>query len=210
MIVKPKKQYTMKTLEILLRTIAWLTLSLSIIVSLVACGTHVKSEENQNTDQTVKEKTIEAPSMDIHTATVLGDLKVIQQHIDAGTDLDEREPTMGSTPLISAAVFGRTEVARALIEAGADVNIQNNEGSTALHTAAFLCRTEIVEMLLAHGADKNLLNIYGSTPLASVAGPFEPVKPIYDEFSKNLGPLGFKLDYEQLEKTRPVIADMLQ
>ena len=59
-------------------------------------------------------------------------------------------------------------------------------------------------------SDKDLLNIYGSTPLASVAGPFEAVKPIYDEFSKNLGPLGFKLDYEQLEQTRPVIADMLQ
>ncbi len=185
-------------------------MSLLVIVSLVACGTNANSEENQENTSSVKEKTAKAPSMDIHTATVLGDLKVIQQHIDAGSDLNEREPTVGSTPLISASVFGRTEVARALIEAGADVNIQNNEGSTPLHTAAFLCRTEIVEMLLAHGADRDLLNIYGSTPLASVAGPFDQVKPIYDEFSKNLGPLGFKLDYEQLEKTRPVIADMLK
>ena len=200
----------MKTQQISLKRVARSIMGLLLIAGLVACGTNAKSEEESKSDSSTKEKTVEAPSMDIHTATVLGDLKVIKQHIDAGTDLDEREPTMGSTPLISAAVFGRTEVARALIEAGADVNIQNNEGSTALHTAAFLCRTEIVEMLLAHGADKNLLNIYGSTPLASVAGPFEPVKPIYDEFSKNLGPLGFKLDYEQLETTRPVIAQMLR
>jgi ankyrin repeat protein len=178
---------------------------------LVSCGSAPNNnEENQDRKVSVREKETRTPSMDIHTATVLGDLKIIQQHFDAGSDLNEREPTVGSTPLISAAVFGMTEVARALIEAGADVNIQNNEGSTALHTAAFLCRTEIVEMLLANGANKDLLNIYGSTPLASVEGPFEQVKPIYDEFSRNLGPLGFRLDYEQLERTRPVIADMLK
>jgi len=185
-------------------------MSLVMGFSLIACGSDSPREDSSSDNSPVEEKEVKAPSMDIHTATVLGDLSMIQQHIDAGSDLNEREPAVGSTPLISASVFGRTEVARALIEAGADVNMQNNEGSTALHTAAFLCRTEIVEMLLAHGADKNLLNIYGSTPLASVAGPFEEVKPIYDEFSKNLGPLGLKLDYEKLEKTRPVIAEMLQ
>ena len=90
------------------------------------------------------------------------------------------------------------------------MNLQNNEGSTPLHTAAFLCRTEIVRMLLDHGADKTLRNVYGSTPLESVAGPFEEVKGIYDVFSRDLGPLGLKLDYRYLEETRPVIADMLR
>jgi len=64
--------------------------------------------------------------------------------------------------------------------------------------------------LLENGADKDLKNIYGSTPLASVSGPFSEVKGIYDEFSRQLGPLGLKLDYDQIEKTRPVIADMLR
>jgi hypothetical protein len=208
-IVKPK-QHIMKTQQVIMNQMIRSAMILMMVFSLVACGTNSGTDESTSGSSAVEEEKTEPPSMDIHTATVLGDMKVIQQHIDAGSDLDEREPTMGSTPLISASVFGRTEVARALIEAGADVNIQNNEGSTALHTAAFLCRTEIVEMLLAHGADKELLNIYGSTPLASVAGPFPEVRPIYDEFSRNLGPLGFKLDYEQVEATRPVIADMLR
>jgi len=170
------------------------------ILTLAACNTR-----NNATGETPK-----PPAMDLHTATVLGDMDNIRLHIEAGSDLDQREVTMGSTPLISAAVFGKTEVARALIEAGADVNLQNQEGSTALHTASFLCRTEIVRLLLANGADRELKNNYGSTALQSVEGPFEEVRFIYDEFSKNLGPLGLKLDYDQLESTRPVIAEMLR
>lgn len=175
----------------------------SLLLTVAACS--IPKEKGSDDKVPVK-----PPAMDIHTAAVIGDLEAIRQHIEAGSDLDEREPTMHSTPLISASVFGKTEVARALIEAGADVNLKNDEGSTALHTASFLCRKEIVEMLLAHGARKDVLNIYGSTPLASVAGPFEAVKPIYDEFNKNLGPLGFKLDFDRLRETRPVIAGMLQ
>jgi len=74
------------------------------------------------------------PKTDIHTAALMGDLKVIHQHIKAGSDLDEKDQ-YGSTPLIIAATFGKTEIARALIDAGADVNCRNNDGSTPLHIA---------------------------------------------------------------------------
>jgi hypothetical protein len=182
-------------------------LAAGMLVS-AACGSGAPEGREKNSAD--KKENVKPPAMDIHTAALLGDLDAIEQHILAGTVLDQREPTVGSSPLITAAMFGRTEVARALIEAGADVNLQNNEGSTPLHTAAFLCRSEIVRMLLDHGADRTLRNIYGSTPLESVAGPFEEVKGIYDVFSRDLGPLGLKLDYRYLEETRPVIADMLR
>ena len=179
-----------------------------LLLSISACGS--KKENSESDKDQVTQEPVEAPNMDIHTATLMGDLDVIRQHIAAGSDLNEKEPAVGSTPLISAAVFGKTEVARALIEAGADVNLKNNEGSTPLHSAAFLCRLEIVEMLLENGADKTLLNNYGSTAQQSVLAPFADVKFIYDQFSKDLGPLGFKLDYEYVEATRPKIADMLK
>ena len=183
---------------------------MTALLVMVSCGgnSDKTTEASENSETTKKE--VKAPNMDIHTATLLGDLDAIKQHIAAGTDLDEGEPTLGSTPLISAAVFGKTEIARALIEAGADVNLKNNEGSTALHSAAFLCRLEIVEMLLENGADKELLNNYGSTALQSVLAPFADVMPIYEQFNKDLGPLGFKLDYEYAEATRPKIAALLR
>jgi len=186
------------------------TMMFAIILTLFSCRNSNQNSNKENEQATETPVQVTPPSMDLHTATFLGDLDAVEQHIAAGTDLDQREPTIGSTALISAAVFGKTDVARALIESGADVSIQNQEGSTALHSAAFLCRTEIVKLLLENGADKELKNVYGSTALASVSGPFSEVKGIYDEFSKQLGPLGLKLDYEQIEKTRPVIADMLR
>ena len=200
----------MKTQKIIsMKTVATATLIATLLI-ITACGSKQENSTKEKEQSSVSQKRVKPPSIDILTATLMGDLEAIHQHIKAGSDLDEKEPTVGSTALITASVFGRTQVAKALIEAGADVNIKNNEGSTALHSAAFLCRTEIVEMLLGHGADKSLKNNFGSTALESVAAPFENVKGIYDIFSKDLGPLGLKLDYKHLEMTRPKIEEMLR
>ena len=70
--------------------------------------------------------------------------------------------------------------------------------------------TDIVKSLVKHGADKNIKNNYGSTALQSVSGTFETVKPFYEQMNKDLGPLGLKLDFDRIEKTRPIIADLLK
>lgn len=152
----------------------------------------------------------EPPAVPLHEAAMRGDVAIIRQHIAAGSNLDEREPTGGSTPLITAAVFGQTAAAQALIDGGADLDTTNNEGSTALHTAAFLCRADIVKALLAAGADKEIRNNAGSTALESVEAPFAAVKSIYQLIEGMLGPLGLKLDYARLEAERPEIAQILK
>ena len=149
------------------------------------------------------------PKIGVHQAAVEGDLEAIRQHINFGSDLNEKD-VYGSTPLIIAATFGKTDAALTLIEAGADLNIKNNDGSTALITAAFFCRTEIVKALLDKGADKSLRNNSGSSALHVVVIPFEAIKGFYDYFVEALGPLGLELDYEQIKKNRPIIAEMLK
>jgi hypothetical protein len=152
----------------------------------------------------------QAPIADLHTAVLTGDIATVKRLIASKSDLNVKETYGGSTPLISAALFGKIEIAKLLIDAGAMLNIQNNEGSTALITAAFFCRPEIVKMLLAKKADKTIKNKYGSTAYTSVTAPFQDVKPAYDMLGSSLKPLGLKLDYEYLKKTRPIIASMLK
>lgn len=165
---------------------------------------------NNKESATSETSNAKAPDVDIHTAVVTDNLDALKQHIAAGTNINEKDPFGGSSPLISACVFGKPEAAKILIDAGADLNFQNNDGSTALHTSAFFCRKDIVTMLLGKGADKSLKNKFGATAYESVAAPFSEVKDAYDMMGNILGPMGLKLDYAQIEKTRPEIAEMLK
>lgn len=90
------------------------------------------------------------------------------------------------------------------------MTIRDNYGSTPLHLTALFCHTEIVKALLAKGVNKYLRNNSGSTALDIVSAPFDDDKGIYDQLGATLGPLGLKLDYEQMKMTRPRIAEMLR
>lgn len=190
----------MKTLKINTSKVLMNLVLMAII--LPACSQNSKDPNNATT--------VEIPEMDIHAAVLSNKLEVVRQHIEAGTDLDQKEPFGGSTPLISAATFGKTEIAKTLIDAGANLTIANSDGSTPLHSAAFFCRVEIVQMLIDAKADKTIRNKYGATPRETVMGPFSDLKPVYEMMQQQLSPLGLQLDMAELEKTRPVIAMMLQ
>jgi ankyrin repeat protein len=150
------------------------------------------------------------PKIDLQAAIVSGNLEFVKQHIEAGTDINMKDKMSGSTPLITAATFGKTAIAKALIDANADLDIKNNEGSTALHAAAFFCRIEIVQMLIDAGANKNIQNNHAATARQAVTVPFAQMKPVYESIKKQLEPIGLKLDINEIETARPIIAIMLQ
>lgn len=199
----------MKTQKIISVKTIMTAMLLSMLLIFSSCNEKKEKPAEEKTKTSVSQTTVNPPSIDISSAAFMGNLKAIQQHIQAGSDLNKKDD-YGSTPLMIATTFDKTDVAKALIEAGADLQIKSNDGSTALHTAAFFCRPEIVKALLDKGADKTLRNNYESTALESISAPFNNVKPIYDQISKDLGPFGLKFDYEYLETTRPVIAEMLK
>jgi len=153
---------------------------------------------------------VNKPDIDLQTAVMSSNVEAVKQHIAAGTDINEKEPFFGSTPLITAATFNKPKVAKALIEAGADLSMKNSSGSTALHSAAFFGRIEIVQLLIDANANKLLKNDYGATARESIMGPFDQVKPTYEMMRQQLEPMGFQLELDELEKARPVIAIMLQ
>jgi len=71
-------------------------------------------------------------------------------------------------PLITlAALVGDADVARALLEAGADPNALGSDGRTPLHAAAFAGRLPVVRRLLEAGADPAKRGPDGGSPLDS-------------------------------------------
>lgn len=81
----------------------------------------------------------------------------VQQLLNQGADPDTVD-TRGRTGLIQAAYWGRTQVVKTLLEAGADPNKKKEGGArwTPLWNAAAAGHAEIVQILLDRGADKTL------------------------------------------------------
>ncbi len=164
---------------------------------------------NQSDKKHADELEISAPELTIHAAAFTGNVKALEQHIKAKTDLNQKDE-YGSSPLTIAATFGKTEAAKVLIDAGVDLSIQSADGSTPLHTASFFGRTETVKTLLKHNVDLSVRNSFGVTALEMVAVPFEQVKEVYDQVSRDLGPFGLKLNYDKLSGQRLIIAELLK
>ena len=113
-------------------------LFLILLLFCTACGENNQQKQTAEAVDSKTEVTVKAPSMDLMTAILSDNLEVVEQHIKAGTDLNKKDAMTGSTPLITASSFGKEKIANALINAGADLSVKNNDGATALHTAAFL------------------------------------------------------------------------
>ena len=192
-----------KSVKIQVRCLAIISI---VAMSLTSCS---EKKGTKNTSAISKQE-IAKPSIDIHGAVLTGNLVAVKQHIEAGTDINQKEAMSGSTPLMSAATFNKPEIAKVLISANADLSVKNNDGGTALHTAAFFGRIEIVQLLIDAKADKTVRNNYGATARETVMVDFAQMKPIYEMLIQQLQPMGFTLDLNELQKARPVVAIMLQ
>ena len=74
-------------------------------------------------------------------------------------------PPTPTTPLHVAAENGYHLIVRALLDAGADKDLANNNGATALHVAVKDGHDAIVRMLLAAGASKTKRDASGKAAL---------------------------------------------
>lgn len=114
----------------------------------------------------------------------------------------------GFTPLGFAVFFSQPEIVKALLDAGADVNLPSRETMkvTPLASAAAAKQTEIARVLIANGANVNARAAGGHVPLheASANGNVELVKLLIDsgavvnaKTDDGKTPLDFAIEYKR-------------
>ncbi|MHB9131866.1 MAG: ankyrin repeat domain-containing protein [Armatimonadota bacterium] len=177
------------------KNVIWLI----VVVLLFVAVFYLTKSDNlaDSVDQRREEKT------DLHMAVIRDDAQRTQRELEKGYYVD-RQDIYGKTPLhyahsvrvlevlfryeanvncrdhdgytpLMRAVDGDGAVVEALLNHGADANVQNDKGMTALHLATNLGHQHIVLLLLAHGANPKLTDKYGRTPrdIARVNGDRE-------------------------------------
>ena len=100
-------------------------------------------------------------------AAFFGQADTLNALLAAGAQVNapSRE-AMKMSPLGSALAVQRNDLARTLIEHGADVNAKAANDLTPLHTAAARGNLESAKLLLDHGAHPNPTSTDGKTPIS--------------------------------------------
>ena len=99
-----------------------------------------------------------AMDKEIISAAKKGDAAGVKALLAKDKGLTSAKDKDGSTPLHCAAWKGHLEVVRILLEAGAEIEAQNQNshwGTTPLHAASHGNQKAVVELLIERGADVN-------------------------------------------------------
>ncbi|XP_076214317.1 protein phosphatase 1 regulatory subunit 12B isoform X5 [Aptenodytes patagonicus] len=91
-------------------------------------------------------------------------LQDARQWLNSGRIEDTKQPRTGATALHVAAAKGYSEVMRLLIQAGFNLNVQDNDGWTPLHAAAHWGVKEACSILAEALCDMDIRNKLGQTP----------------------------------------------
>lgn len=83
----------------------------------------------------------------LHYAAINGNPNIIKQLLDASAYIDAESPEDKMTPIMLAAVRGRTAAVKLLKDEGADITLKNADGMTALDLARHFDQKDVVEEL---------------------------------------------------------------
>ena len=101
------------------------------LLAAAACATHTPAPPPEPDPPTMNTFGFQEYAL----AIVRNDVGAVKSALAAGAEVDPRDSDQGSTPLIFAALFGRAEIAKLLIAAGADVHATDYNGVDALTLA---------------------------------------------------------------------------
>jgi len=128
------------------------------------------------------------------------DAQIVKILVSSGADINVKCTSDGRTPLHFSIDNKNTDVAIALINNGADVNIRADDDLTPYQCAIMYGEVEIVESCLSHGADVNTIDSFGFTPLHHAVGSIRTSNGRHYEMAKLLVTKGAKVDISFVNK----------
>ena len=115
------------------------------------------------------------PNEEIFSAVRVGNIGKVRALIEKGTSVNVKDEN-GDPLLYFSICWSKFDIAKLLIEHGADVNARNGIMDTSLHRAAFCVyqnkkALDVVKLLIEHGADVNAKDEHEFTPLSAAVCP---------------------------------------
>jgi len=138
-----------------------LLLSLAVHTQAHAAQMNVEVKEKEEKQLSVQEQVAATKMFDIVQSKTTSDIQqhelqtLLQRYPQIVNEKNDHGLTRyrGCTALMIAAWNGNAEIVQMLVDAGAQLNVQNNYGRTALFLAAHNGKVEIVKLLIAAGAE---------------------------------------------------------
>jgi ankyrin repeat protein len=129
---------------------------------------------NQNRSEVVKLLVAKGANISIHAAARIGDLVIVENLIQKGTDLNTKDAS-GRTALHYAVEKGHKDIVELLIANGANVNAKDKNNDTPAHIALGENKISMLTLLIEKGADLDSIH------LAARKGDLDRVKSFIEK-----------------------------
>ncbi|XP_039737236.1 2-5A-dependent ribonuclease isoform X1 [Pteropus medius] len=119
-----------------------------------------------------------------------GDIKLVQQLLDKGADVNFQDEDGGWTPLLNAVEISEEDIVDLLLRHGADPCLRKNNGATPFIVAGIVGNVKLLELFLSKGSNINEYDHNGFTAFMEAAcyGQVEALRFLYENGAKvNLG-----------------------
>jgi ankyrin repeat protein len=114
-------------------------------------------------------ESVKARQSPLLLASMSGDLETVSLLLARGAGANPRPNPSGNSPISEAITFGRADIVRTLIRAGAKTDLVERTGVNLLHWATITNRADVVAELVRSGVDINAIDDAGFTPLMYAA-----------------------------------------